>query len=199
MIFLRRATSVMLTIVMIFAMIAFFCSGCAESGGSEKETALRVQDMYANIQSAQLDMDIRADYGERVYDYRGIYSGTWEEGTLEITSPQEIAGIIISCAQGKTGIKYDGIELSTGDLDDSGLSPAACGPAFLKSWGSGYINTVEKDKIDNKECIAATSDISANTVLTTWFDKETFMPYFAEIIYDGYCVIRCTFNDVVLN
>lgn len=68
-------------------------------------------------------LELTADYGQRVYTY-GIDLSWQREGetVLTITAPENVAGITARILEGETALEYDGMRVETGPLDGSGMS-----------------------------------------------------------------------------
>ena len=106
-------------------MILLLALLCACGGGNaDNELVLSLREDVQNIDAWSGEMELTADYGQRVYDYSVSFTGSQEEGTtLTITAPEEAAGITAVAKEGQTWLDYDGVRLETGPLDPQGLSP----------------------------------------------------------------------------
>ena len=102
-------------------LTALLCACAAAPDEGQRTLDLRAAFLAAPGCSGQ--MDLVADYGERVYEYAAAFE-TDEAGTLSIalTAPEEVAGITATVAQGQTALRFDGVRLETGPLDPTGLS-----------------------------------------------------------------------------
>ncbi len=187
--------------VIILALTIALCltlSSCKSDKSQPNDTVQEFKNGFLSAQEITMNISLTADYGERVYDYGLKYTGNLTNGKIEVTSPEEIAGIIISLApDGKTLI-YDGAELNTGPITPDGLSPTDAIPLLLTTWSEGYVSESFREKIFETETVSSLSDISENVSVKTWFNTASSLPIFAEISYDGYTVISCKFDDIVI-
>lgn len=195
---MRRITcALMMTLVLLTG-----CSGRGQGNGrSAEELALSIRTEYLAMTACNAAVDITADYGQRVYEYSMDIS--WKkdgETRLTITAPQNIAGITARIRDGNTCLEYDGASLETGALSGVGLSPIEVVPATLNYILSGYIGTCDFETVDDREllwfcCRDPEADPGVGTEASFWFDPETHVLTRAEILSDGYCVVRCVFRE----
>ena len=61
------------------------------------------------------------------------------ETTLTITAPENIAGVTARILEGETALEYDGMQVETGPLDDSGMSPVDAVPVLMDYVQEGFI------------------------------------------------------------
>ena len=107
-------------------------SACGEGRESAGLDA-RFRRYYAALSSFTARAQVTADYGERVYQYELAMSGDLTQGSLEVLSPENIAGAGFSWAEGGGSMSYEGVSLETGALSEDGLSPADAMPMILET------------------------------------------------------------------
>ena len=73
-------------------------SGCSEKNASQSFLDIRTAYLSADI---TLSADVRADYGDRCYEYSLSYTGDGKSGEVSILSPEEISGISASIGENK--------------------------------------------------------------------------------------------------
>ncbi|MBQ3404316.1 MAG: hypothetical protein IJG63_02720 [Oscillospiraceae bacterium] len=173
-------------------------SACA-SKPSPEEHALRLREYYARLENIDMTMKTRADYGERVYEYKLSCAGSPCAGLLQVLEPDNVAGLRARYEDGSTALVFDSAELYTGKIDESGLSPLDAVPAALKAWGEGYIREAWYERLIDTDCIVILTDINNDVQLCTWFDKLTMLPVQADIMRDGYTVVSMEFENVIIN
>lgn len=188
---LRRAIMLVLTIITALSL-----SAC----GAEKLTesaAMRVRREFSEAESVKANVQITADYGERVYTFALRFSGTEDDCRMEITAPEEVKGLsAVIDGEGKR-LLYDGAAFETGGLLEDGLSPAAAVPLMLKTWKSGYAAERSRER-ENGELLEALLYETGKCTVKTWFDGETLLPVRAEISENGRVVIKALFGNVIL-
>ena len=193
----RRICALMMTLVLLTG-----CSrGGQEANRSAEELALSIRAEYLAMTACAVSVDITADYGQRVYEYSMNIS--WCKGgetQLTITAPENIAGITARIQDGNSYLEYDGASLETGVLSGTGLSPIEVVPAAMNYILSGYIGECDFETVGEKEllwfcCRDPESEPGVGTEAEFWFDPESHALTQAEILSDGYCVIRCVFHE----
>lgn len=186
-----------ITIPAVLLVFLLGLTGCASSGGGAEELALEIRTEY--ISATRLDMTLRvtADYGDRVYEYGLKYVGDASSGTLEIRSPESIAGLTATVTADGATLQYDGAILDTGLLD-GGLSPMQAVPLLLSEWQSGYITDCYFETFGDTESLAVSTQITDSETQKVWFDVETHLPVRAEIFSEGSMVISCDFEDIII-
>lgn len=183
---------------MITLLVILILSSCQGSKNSGTELALDIRASLLEAVKLEMTAAVRADYGERVYDFTFKYSGKADKGELEITAPESIAGLKANISVTGGTLEYDGAVLDTGAVTEDGLSPAAAIPVLISQWQSGYISGCNYEKLDDNEALAVTTDITETVKQRTWFDVKTHLPLRAELSENGKMVIACVFNNVII-
>lgn len=184
---------------MILLMLAL--GGCGGNGkNSEEAMALEIRTDYLAMTACSGTAEIRADYGQRVYDYTIDF--TWQKDgdmVLTITQPEEVAGVTAILHQGETLLQYEDVRLETGPVSPEGLSPVDSIPAFLEYVRSGSITQCGSELLDTVEalriqCGDPEAAMGSGTEAILWFDKETHALIQGELRSDGFAVIQCKFT-----
>ena len=86
---------------------------CACGGeNTENDLVLDLRSDFQTMDTWAGQMDVTADYGQRVYEYTVSFTGSREEGTvLTILAPEEAAGITAEAKEGRTWLDYDGVRV----------------------------------------------------------------------------------------
>ena len=172
-------------------------------GGEHAENDL-VLDLRSDFQTMDTwagQMDVTADYGQRVYEYTVSFTGSKEEGTvLTILAPEEAAGITAEAKDGQTWLDYDGVRLETGPLDPDGLSPMDALPALMEALETGSVTETGAENDGTRDILLVTigdPDLPAGRGRETVFrfDKSRKTLLEAELRSDGAAVIRCVFSE----
>lgn len=178
---------------------------CGCTGEQEdNDLALQLRADFLDRTGCAGTMEVTADYGQRVYQYTVTFSGNEKDGlSLVITAPEEAAGITATIAQGQTFLTFDGVQLETGPLNETGLSPLDALPAFLTAMESGYIAETGTELLGEKEALrlcCREPERAPGQGLETllWFDKTNQTLLQGELRQDGATVVRCTFSEFLL-
>lgn len=186
-------------------MILLLALLCACGGGNaDNELVLSLREDFQNMDAWSGEMELTADYGQRVYDYSVSFTGSQEEGTtLTITAPEEAAGITAVAKEGQTWLDYDGVRLETGPLDPQGLSPMDALPALLTELETGTVAEVGTETDGDLSLLRLTLRDPEGTPGTGretvfWFDKAQKTLLRAELRNDGATVVSCVFSSFTM-
>ncbi len=186
-------------------MILLLALLCACGGGNaDNELVLSLREDVQNIDAWSGEMELTADYGQRVYDYSVSFTGDREEGTtLTITAPEEAEGITAVAKEGQTWLDYDGVRLETGPLDPQGLSPMDALPALLTELETGTVAEVGTETDGDLSLLRLTlrdPEVTPGTGRETvfWFDKAQKTLLRAELRNDGATVVSCVFSSFTM-
>ena len=185
-------------------MMTLLLAGCGLTEVSEaEELALAIRGEFLELAACSADLEITADYGQRVYEYTISLSYEQEGDTvLTVLEPEEVSGITARISDGETSLEFDGIRLETGPLPGDGLSPIEGLPALLTCAREGYIwsTAVETLGEDGPEALHVCyrdpeGSPGTGTEGALWFDLATHALLRGEISVDGYTVIQCEFTE----
>ena len=190
---MKRTVSLFLAAVMLFTLAS--CGG----KNSAADLAQSVREQYENAESITTTADLRADYGENIYDFTVTYTGGSENGTLSILAPDTIAGSSVKIENGDVSAQLDSASVYMGDLDSIGKSPACVIAAIIRAWREGYMEDMCFENGSGGKVLAVTYETSNDTKVISYFDADSLVPLNAEILYDGAAVIFCTFNEFKIN
>lgn len=188
--------------VLLLLPVILLCGCTGEQ--EDNDLALQLRADFLDRTGCAGTMEVTADYGQRVYQYTVTFSGNEKDGlSLVITAPEEAAGITATIAQGQTFLTFDGVQLETGPLNETGLSPLDALPAFLTAMESGYIAETGTELLGETEtlrlCCREPERAPGQGLETLlWFDKTNQTLLQGELRQDGATVIRCTFSEFLL-
>lgn len=195
-------------IICALMMTLVLLTGCSRGEQSNvdsvEELALNVRTEYLAITACAGSVDITADYGQRVYEYSMDISWSKDgETKLTLTAPENIAGIAARIQDGKTYLEYSGASLETGALSGTGLSPIEVVPAVLEYICSGYIGASDFETEEDRRllwfiCRDPDCQPGEGIEAAFWFDPDSHALKRAEILSDGYCVVRCIFREFTM-
>lgn len=176
-------------------MVLISLPGCG-GGPDPEELAAQIEESFDAASKVQFAAKIRADYGDRVYDFTVSCSSDAEGGILTVAEPEIIAGVTLRFSPEGEVLGYEGAEVFTGEILPEGLSPADAVPMLLGLWRGGLVTEADFEKWDGEECLAALYHVSDRVESRTWFSKNTWLPLRSEVYLDGYTVIGCDFYNV---
>lgn len=187
----RRLCALMMTLVLPLA-------ACGGRGGNEAETlALKIRSQYLEMTACAGQLELTADYGQRVYTY-GVDLAWEKEGetTLTLTAPENVAGTVARIANGETALEYDGVMVETGALDGAGLTPVDAVPALLTCAREGFLAECVLEDWDGEQRLHVTSrdpekDPGSGVETQLWFQPDTGALLRGEISNDGVTVVTC--------
>lgn len=189
---------------------ATLLGSCAAQGDRAAEEFARLRAEQAAATRLETVARVSADYGERVFEFRLRYSGTYDAGEIEILEPQSLAGVTAQVSGNAATLRYDGAELDTGSLGD-GLSAAGIVPRLIVEWQSGFADSLtlvrngagvgrREELIMQSMLVGATEHNggSAGVRQTTRFDAETRIPIRTEVVRDGHVVLTVRYESFTL-
>lgn len=182
---------------MISLILALTACGGPSGGGTAREAAGAIQSQYQDMESFSAQVQLTADYGQRVYTFDLTAEGDGGETVLSLTQPDLVAGVTARMDGEDNVLEYDGLILETGPLDEEGLSPLSAVPVMLEAAGEGYIT----------ECLWAEENVlqvrlgdpervsGQGREILLWFAADTGALTQGEIWSDGVRVIQCEYTD----
>ena len=182
-----------LTMTLLLALTA-----CGE-GGMTMNLDARYLQRYAALTGFEARAEVTADYGERVYQYQVALQGDLTQGSLEVLSPEGVAGCAFHWSEGGGEMSYEGVTLETGRLSDDGLSPADAMPLILNTLTTGRQCSAGRQTLEGEETVCLELSNPAypegtSTVLV-WLGEEDGGLRRAEVTYDGATVITLAFTS----
>ena len=147
-------------------------------------------------ESLDLRADLRADYGDRVYDYRLSFSGNGEGGLLRVEEPLELAGVEVRLEDGRARLRYGDLMLDTGALARQ-QSPLQAFPLMIRAWLRGSVNQCWHERREGIDCVAAEIHLGEagaedRLLCRAWFRREDGQPVYAELASEGRVCLMCT-------
>lgn len=173
----RKIAFVMLMLVML--------TGCRKEEPTQRAVDLRTALLSA--QGCSFTAHIRADYGEKVYDFSLDADYASDKTTLTVTAPKEIAGISAVTDKDGTSLQFDGAELAMGKLANGLVSPILVPWILGQCWTGEYISCAGKDAELYRVTYLKGYD-EEELQVDTWLDEDD-IPVYAEIFYgDTRCI-----------
>lgn len=194
-------------ILIVCLMTALLCplSACGGEGGRDADAlALEVRGAYLSMEGCTAELELTADYGQRVYTYGMKVDWTREgETVLTLTAPEDVAGLRAHIAQGESALEYDGVWVETGPLNPDGLSPMDAPVALLTALREGYLASTGLETVGEEEQLHLVvrepdAQPGTGTEIALWCDPVSGALLRGEIAQDGVTVITCIFQSFVM-
>ena len=189
---MRKAFSLFALMILLLPL-----NGCFGGEGQKAlDTALTIRGEYLSYPPFSTQAQLRADYGQRVYDYTLDVSVSEEEILLTVTEPDLIAGITARIKADENFLEFDDLRLETGALDETGLTPISAIPRMLTAIRQDYLTTYCFDESGALRVSCGDPDLppGTGTEYTLWFHPDTHDLMQGEISVDGVRRIFCTFS-----
>lgn len=172
-------------------------TSCADGGSSAKRKLQAAQSVYRTMSGCTAQSEITADYGQRVYGYTVDLTVQGGSGVMTVKEPENLAGTVLTWSDGETKLAFDGAELDTGALSDSGLAPADAMPAILTACQGGEIVDCCMEELEGQEVLHGTLDLDGDQggQIQCWFRPENYGLLRAELSQDGVTVVTMRFSE----
>lgn len=166
-------------------LILMMLTGCGKQEPTQRAVDMRTALLAA--QGCSFTAHIRADYGEKVFDFSLDADYSPEKTVLTVTAPKEIAGISAVTDKDGTSLRFDGAELAMGKLANGLISPILVPWILGQCWTGEYISCAGKDAELYRVTYLKGYD-EEELQVDTWLDGED-IPVYAEIFYgDVLCI-----------
>ena len=170
-------------------------TGCGGVGRAEQE-ALSLRGEYLELESCSAQVEITADYGQRVVRYRADAVVEGEHTVLNLIEPETVAGITAHLDGTDSSMEYDGVTVETGALDGEKLTPLNAVPTLLEAVRTGYITACSYtgEGLLRMDCGDPELGPGRGRELSLWFDGE-HTPVRGEIFQDGVLAVTCDVTE----
>jgi len=171
-------------------MLTLLLTACGGEG--ERDPAAALQEQYAAVAEAEMEAEITCHYGGEVRSYTMECGYTPEKSRVTVLAPQELAGISAEVEKGELLLSYEDISLDAGTYSGAALSPVTVLPELMEAAAAGYVTEMSREPRQERDCLRMSCglDRSASTVYTTWFDEETLLPMYSEVVMEGTLVYQ---------
>ena len=139
---------------------------------------------------------IRADYGDRIYDFTMAGNAGVEETSLEVLAPDYIAGISAVVSDDGTTLTFDGVELEFGRLANGLVSPVTAPWLLAQCWEQAYIAYSGSDG-DQERVTYLRGYNEEEVAVDTWFSDG--VPVYAEVTCENVRCLTIEITDFRLN
>ena len=183
----------------VFCIFLLLLGGCGGRSHSEKAAFLKLRSMWLEKGSVTLRSEVRADYGERVYDFTLRYEGGGESGVLSVEKPLELEGVEAELSEKGVTLRYDGVLLDTGAILGN-LSPLEAFPLLVRTWQKGFVTDCWRETWNGESCLAVQFDLTEageteERLCLSRFRPSDGTPLDAEFLAAGRTVLYCRFME----
>lgn len=182
--------------MMALILLLSACRG----GGGDGETAADLRDRYHDMTGCTMEAKVSCDQeglaweAELRCDY--VPDG---ESTVEVLSPETIAGVKAVLSQPDWRLEYQGDSLNAGTLSEEEISPAACLPRLMSALRDGWLLEENREEWNGVPCLRLTVDqtgVRDGKILSTlWLRQEDATPLRGEIAVDGEIILTADFTS----
>ena len=120
------------------------------------------------------------------------------ESTVEVLSPENIAGVKAVLRDTDWYLEYDGKSLDAGTLSREEISPAACLPRLMNALRGGWLLEENQESWEEVPCLRITVDQSGSQngkiISTVWLRLDDGTPLRGEIAVDGEIILTAEFT-----
>ncbi len=182
----------------ILFLSLWLLGGCGGRSHREKAAFLQLRTKWLEQGSFSLRGKLRADYGDRVYDFVLGYEGDGDGGTLTVEEPLELSGVAAELGEEGVTLRYDGFLLDTGAVLGD-LSPLEAFPLMIRCWQHGFVTDCWRENWEGEACLTAQFDLTKAGETEERLCISRFRPdgtpLETELLADGYSVLRCRFLE----
>ena len=165
-------------------------TGCGDP--SPMEEARRLRRTLEEATQLDLEADVTADYGERVYSFRLVMETESDGWRVRILEPENLSGVSAVCKNGSLQLEFEDLILDVGDLSPAGLCPMNALPAVAEAWRSGHLS--EALVCSQGEELELCFELDDDTQVRSTFRRADLLPVAAEISVGGVTVLFCSFR-----
>lgn len=179
--------------------LVLLLSACGGGGTGEAETAdlrNRYHDMTGCTMEAAVSCGQEGLAWEAVLHCDYVPGG---ESTVEVLSPETIAGVRAVLKEPEWRLEYEGDSLNAGTLSDEEISPAACLPRLMSALRDGWLLEENEETWNDVPCLRLTVDQSGvkdgKILSTLWLRQDDGTPLRGEIAVDGEIILTADFTS----
>ena len=180
--------------------VLILLAGCGGTGGTGQaaETA-DMRQPYHDMSGCRMEAAVSCEQegllweAELQCDY--VPGG---ESTVEVLSPETIAGVRAVISDTDWRLEYEGDCLDIGDLSSQEISPAACLPRLMNALRDGWLLEENDEEWAGVPCRRITVDQSGlqdgKILSTLWLRMDDGTPLRGEITVDGAVILTADFT-----
>lgn len=185
-------------------MMTLLLTGCGSREEEAVQRAVLMRGQYLSMSAWSAVVDLRVDYGEKVYEF--TVDASWQregETVLTVVEPELLAGITARITPEDAVLEYDGAGLSLGVLDGAGMTPIAAIPALMNAAAKGYMawcgwREEGEQTLLEMVCRDPEQEPGEGTEYSLIFDPDSCALLQGEVSVDGAVVLTAAVRDFTM-
>lgn len=180
-------------------MIALCLLLTACGGAGEEQDAADLRDRYHDMTGCSMEATVTCDQNgaEWTAELKCEFV-PGRESTVEVLSPETIAGVKAVLRDTDWYLEYEGKSLDAGALSREEISPAACLPRLMNALRDGWLLEENEETWNEAPCLRLSVDQSGTQdgkiVSTVWLRQDDGTPLRGEIAVDGEIILTAEFT-----
>ena len=179
--------------------LCLLLAACGGTGG-ETEGAAEARMPYRNMAGCSMEAEVSCTQDGAVWEatLRCDYVPEGET-TVEVLSPETIAGVKAVLSDGEAALEYEDQCLNAGTLSSQDISPMACLPQLMSALRDGWLLEENQEDWGETPCVRLTVDQTGaqdgKILSTLWLRQEDSVPLRGEIAVDGEIILTADFTS----
>ena len=173
---------------------------CGCSGQEGEETAASLRDRYHDMAGCTMEATVSCE--QEGLQWEASLRCTYVPGgesTVEVLSPELIAGVRAVLTDTDWRLEYEGESLNIGTLSQEEISPAMCLPRLMNALRDGWLLEENQENWNEVPCLRVTVDQTGTQegriVSTVWLRQDSGTPLRGEVAVDGETVLTADFTS----
>ena len=168
--------------------------------GTGKEYSTDLRSRYQEMRGCTMEAIVRCDQEGLEWEstLRCNYT-PGEESSVEILTPESIAGVKARFTDSDWRLEYEGNSLNAGMLSQQSISPALCLPRLMSALRDGWLLEENEESWNDVPCLRICVDqsgaLDGKILSTIWLREEDGIPLRGEIIVDGEVILTAEFTN----
>ena len=178
--------------------LCLLLTGCG--GGAGESPAAEARAPYRDMAGCAMEAAVSCDQDGALWqaDLRCAYTPEGET-TVEVLSPETIAGVRAVLSGGEAALEYGDLCLNARTVSAEDLSPMACLPELMDALREGWLLEESREDWGEVSCVRLTLDRTGprggKVLSTLWLREDGGTPLRGEIAVDGETVLTADFTS----
>lgn len=181
--------------------LVLLLASCGSGGGDGETETAALRDRYHDMAGCTMEALVSCGQEDLVWEaeLRCEYV-PGGESTVEVLSPETIAGVRAVLSDTDWHLEYEGESLNAGTLGgEEGISPAACLPRLMSALRDGWLLEENEEEWSGVPCLRLTVDqtgVKDGKILSTvWLSLADGTPVRGEIAVDEETILTADFTS----
>ena len=178
--------------------LCLLLTGCG--GGAGESPAAEARAPYRDMAGCAMEAAVSCDQDGTLWqaDLRCAYTPEGET-TVEVLSPETIAGVRAVLSGGEAALEYGDLCLNAGTVSAEDLSPMACLPELMDALREGWLLEESREDWGEVSCVRLTLDRTGphggKVLSILWLREDGGTPLRGEIAVDGEIILTADFTS----